>query len=235
MPSLLPLIFVGSLGFLLLIFGMLFRHTDSSIMAIGALLFASFLIILLLSVHTVGKNTMRVLDKNGEPYRVLTSGIHFLAVANSYGTSDFDCSSQQHKATGNISITNEEKSFWSVSTDINWEIICTPENAMLASDLISTPKGENIQDILFREHLYETASHAILQCSPANMPLEETTARAIAIYYGQTANGCVTNFMQQNSDITKILGTSNWQVEPIPKQTLNFAKPSEAECECEDT
>ena len=231
MPGLIPIIVAGSIFVTFFTLASVFRSGLAG--TIWAAAFLVFVFSMVYSVNNVEGDTMRVLDRDGEPFRVLESGRHFIATTKSYGDSNFRCSPQTHTTEENISVVNEEISFWHVSVDIDWQLICTPEKALAAANLIDTPRDKNIQDTLFSEHINKIATAAIEQCAPKTMSIEETTARAIAQYYDTDGNICVSNFMKSNTDIVEINGISNYQVQPAVKQNLNFSESKEDEkCEC---
>lgn len=179
-------------------------------MATLVLLFVMLSAFILSGVQEVEEDTIRILDREGEPFDVLTSGTHYTAEFDSYGESNLDCSPQISEASE--SITLESGNGYLVTADLTWQLECTPFNALRAwRYLENTHDGVNLEEQLFNNYITYRVSPAIETCTPNGIEHDRIVPpKEIAKYYTLLGGNCVAANTQARTGMIRVLGFSNW-------------------------
>ena len=187
-------------------------YTTVSLLLIFALLSA----FILAGVQRVEKDTIRILDREGEPFKVLTSGTHYTAEFDSYGESNLDCSPQISEAAESVTLDSGRK--FLVTADLTWQLVCTPDSALFAwRYLDDTSEGVDLERQLFNRYISQKVLSAIEACSPSGLIANEILPwgfeeNALKEYYALRGSNCAAANTQTQSTIIRVLGFSNWDV-----------------------
>ena len=173
------------------------------------LIFSMLSTFILVGVQNVEEDTIRILDREGEAFEVLTSGIHYTAEFDSYGESNLDCSPQISEASEAITLDSGIE--FLITADLTWQLLCTPDSALRAwKYLDDTVEGANLEKQLFNEYISQKVSSAIEACSPNRVDSDLISPRAVQEHYAILAGNCVAANTEWQSNIVRILGLSNW-------------------------